>query len=468
MTEILLAASRTMLILSTLIFAIGGVIHLFGLLTSINVIKHSKWSLLFQGLLSAGIFSWAWQSLTVLTMRQQGILPPALNEVGYAFIPAIILGIYLTWRTKHWHYPLVVFILLINLPFLTPFMPAWMAFVTKWLLTIEGLAWVYWIKGQREKSLGPVALKNAFDNLPSGLAFYDHRGRILMMNWRLRSYLRELQIADMNSWDTVSSRLLEKRLKDNPDSPGEDQFAVKLPSGMVVLFTMEDLSGGRQKLRQLYATDITERYRLDTELKEQTLALEQNLQRVKELIHVRQQAAEQNTFLAARTRLHDVLAQRMSLVHRFVEDRVDSPDRIGELVTLLSRLREDLLDTPQSSQLSAEYQSLLDSIRLVGLSIHVSGRLPESVNYRQIFVEMLRECATNTLVHSDAHRLYVDIETSPDAVVWIFTNAIVPGSRVSKGTGLEGMRRRVETLGGSFSYEAGENFIVRAQLPPEP
>lgn len=468
MTDILLTAPRALLIISTLVFAVGGVSLTFATLISINVIHHSRWAWVFQVLLTLQMFVWSWQSITVLTLRQQGFLPDTLERFNYLLIPVLLLGLYLAWRTRHRHYLITTLLWSLSLPFFTGLLPDLLLIGVKWVIAVESIDWVLWVLSQRSRSLGPVALKDAFDNLPAGLAFYDEKGRVLMMNWRLRSYLSELNISDLNSWKQVSQNLREHRLADDSNPLGDTQVDVVLPSGRVVLFTMENLPGGTTTIRQLYATDITERYRLDAELKQQTKSLEENLLRVKELIHIRQQAAEQNTFLAARTRLHDVLAQRMSLVHRFVEDRVDSPERISELVNLLSRLREDLLDTPRESALREEYRSLMDSFRLVGLSIHTTGKLPKSVNYRQTFVDMLRECATNALMHSDSHRLYVDITNTPGGIVWEFANSVAPGKTVGRGNGLEGMRRRVETLGGSFTYEVGDNFVVRAELPPEP
>lgn len=446
---ILIALSRTALILGAIALTVGGALATFSTANSLHSVSHGPFAVVFQALLSWQMFYLAWRFFSVIGLRSQGLAPHPHYSFWWYLLVLIVLAAVATWQSKHWFYPVAGVLLVFHLLGVWG-LGSWLWFLSEYLLVATVTVFAIWVGQQRNRSLGAIALKTAFDTVDAGLAFFDARGRVMTMNWRLSSYLEELGITDLAHLDPIRQQLPQRRVVSGIASLGPNQIDVRLPSGAIVLFTFEELPGGKRPIYQLYATDITERFRLHCQLQVQANHLADSLSRVKELLHARQIAHEQNAYLTARSQLHDVLAQRMSLVHRFVEDKVDSPQHLGELIDLLGHLRTDLVQLPAFAQTPASHQSLLDSFALVGLQIQITGEVPTHLAKAQLFDLVLRECATNALVHSDAKVLSVQIVPEGESSKWIFSNQMSGKSEGGKESGLAGLRREVEALGGFF------------------
>ncbi|TDE98847.1 two-component sensor histidine kinase [Occultella glacieicola] len=82
-----------------------------------------------------------------------------------------------------------------------------------------------------------------------------------------------------------------------------------------------------------------------------------------------------------------------------------------------------------------------------------------------VIVRVVQEVATNTIRHSRADNLWIDL-TAADGTVRL--DALDDGQgapRVVAGHGLNGLRERVESLGGRVSLDGSAGFRVLAELP---
>ena len=112
----------------------------------------------------------------------------------------------------------------------------------------------------------------------------------------------------------------------------------------------------------------------------------------------------------------------------------------------------------------------------VEVDVQVDGRLPERVETAAYY--LVAEALTNTAKHAEASVVCVDVHTGPDpheAVPGHLLRVSVRddgrgGARLDGGTGLLGLRDRVETLGGRLRIQspAGAGTTVEAELPLGP
>jgi len=101
----------------------------------------------------------------------------------------------------------------------------------------------------------------------------------------------------------------------------------------------------------------------------------------------------------------------------------------------------------------------------VELDVRVDGRLPEPVEVGAYYV--VSEMLANAAKHARASMIQVDAETS-GGTLWVRVHDDgIGGATPARGSGLLGLKDRIEALGGTFSVHspAGHGTTVSCQLP---
>ncbi len=101
----------------------------------------------------------------------------------------------------------------------------------------------------------------------------------------------------------------------------------------------------------------------------------------------------------------------------------------------------------------------------VHLDLHVEGRLPEHVEVSTYYV--VAEALTNAAKHARASTVTVTVETTGDVLRVAVQDDGIGGADFARGTGLVGLRDRVEALGGRIVLDSppGAGTSLRLELP---
>jgi signal transduction histidine kinase len=101
----------------------------------------------------------------------------------------------------------------------------------------------------------------------------------------------------------------------------------------------------------------------------------------------------------------------------------------------------------------------------VELDVRVDGRLPEPVEVGAYYV--VSEMLANAAKHACASMIQVDAETSGGTLRVRVHDDGIGGATAARGSGLLGLKDRIEALGGTFSVHspAGRGTTVSCQLP---
>jgi signal transduction histidine kinase len=103
----------------------------------------------------------------------------------------------------------------------------------------------------------------------------------------------------------------------------------------------------------------------------------------------------------------------------------------------------------------------------VALDVRVEGRLPGGVEVAAYYV--VSEMLTNTAKHAQASAVYVDV-TRADGLLHISVRDDgIGGANPARGSGLVGLRDRVEALGGTIAFQSakGAGTAIDVLLPLE-
>ncbi|MFL6163550.1 MAG: GAF domain-containing protein [Jatrophihabitantaceae bacterium] len=101
----------------------------------------------------------------------------------------------------------------------------------------------------------------------------------------------------------------------------------------------------------------------------------------------------------------------------------------------------------------------------VEVDVRIEGRLPEAVEVGAYYV--VSEMLTNAAKHAQASVVEVDAEASADSLRVCVRDDGIGGADPGRGSGLVGLKDRIEALGGSFAIDspAGGGTMVSCQLP---
>lgn len=191
--------------------------------------------------------------------------------------------------------------------------------------------------------------------------------------------------------------------------------------------------------------------------------------------------------------LHDVLAHHISLVNvqagvglhlmerkpeqaRIALEAIEQASReaMGELRTVLDLLRRDGDSAPRSPAPSlARLDALTSQAAAAGLELRIEredGALPVSAAVDAAAYRVVQEAITNVIRHASATVATVRLASRDGRLeISVEDNGVGGAASPAAGSGIRGMRERVQALGGTFeaSAGAGGGFIVRASFPVE-
>jgi signal transduction histidine kinase len=101
----------------------------------------------------------------------------------------------------------------------------------------------------------------------------------------------------------------------------------------------------------------------------------------------------------------------------------------------------------------------------VDMDVRIDGRLPEPVEVGAYYV--ISEILTNAAKHARASAVEVDAEASAGSLRLLVRDDGVGGADPLRGSGLVGLKDRIEALGGTFTLHSppGGGTTVFCELP---
>ncbi len=141
---------------------------------------------------------------------------------------------------------------------------------------------------------------------------------------------------------------------------------------------------------------------------------------------------------------------------------------LRQTIGLLRTGSESLQPVPDAADLAA----LIDDYRGAGLDIDavVDDAVDDVAGAARIVThDVVREALTNCAKHEPSTRVHLVVEVSTSTVDVVVQNARTQTAPTTDGSGLSGLRQRVEALNGAFVAGPQEGrtdrWLVRAQIP---
>jgi len=344
----------------------------------------------------------------------------------------------------------------------------------------------------RASSVTQLSVIEALKSLPEGILYSDDKGRTLVANDAMRHCLTALDLpTDFANVDDLLELLREKSAGENAvedvrglQAEDEPWLFLRISPDEVRLFSFEGWGGdgvlrfpsassleknpallpstkrafGTLPNKRIFAYDVTQEVetlkainRTNAKLAAQHSELEASMDKVRE-------AAKNEAMLRMRGRVHDVIGQRLSVLHRALEDDAVSDEKLEQLKPLLNGILDDLAietDIEPADELAAT----VAAFSLTGVTVSIDGTLPDDPSKAKVYADCIREASTNAVKHARSTEIVAKI--TPEGLS-ISNDGPLPMLPVNEGTGLSNMRHAAATIGAGFEIEASEPpFTIR-------
>lgn len=349
----------------------------------------------------------------------------------------------------------------------------------------------------RRKQLNRNSVREAFDNLPSGIGFFSQNGMPVLYNRAMYRIAYELMGCDLQNVSELRAALKQQTKSEKQQTkPDKQQLKFEkqqtksgkqlsqeknscldperkifwLKNGKAYRFLEEIVTDTDGNIyTQITAGDVTEFVELEQQMKEHNQNLIETLLQINGLQNTIKETVHTEQVHAMKARIHDdlgicITAAHQCLIHDKTLEEIQQNTKLWEaaLNALTNRQKIFLSDEPLTFQL------VLQQALSICVDIHLTGCLPEDEKQQQLVFYAMRECANNCGKHAHGATLFVKIKKEQDCVTAEYTNdGKTPQKKITEGGGLTTLRQRIEYAGGIMQTESFPEFKLIIRLPYE-
>lgn len=335
----------------------------------------------------------------------------------------------------------------------------------------------------RQEDITAFSTIETINVIPVGILYLDPRGRPLLMNRCMRKNLVELHmptdLGDMSStWNDLRKLSMQmpessrNRVRTNLDRFGEARAVVEVSPAEIRLFVRDRVMVSGRSFERIIGLDVTEYAHAHDRLAQANHLLELAGQELQAQIEEVKKVADNAAYLRMRARVHDVIGQRLSILHRYLEEGRLDDESIEQIDPLLRSIAADLRGGG-ASEPAEQLGDIVHAFGLVSVQIDVEGALPEDARVATAFLQIIREASTNATKHAQAHRVHVRLwqegaDAGAVARMTISNDGSPAPVSYREGTGIPGMRHVAQDLGGSLEVHAAPPFTLAVSIPLTP
>ena len=344
-------------------------------------------------------------------------------------------------------------------------LPMWLL----WCVTFAADLLLLWdmagLRRQGKQALSRDSIKQALDMLPSGICYFTPSGSVKLCNRQMDSLFRTLSQSDLQTLAELQDALSECDACSGVIRLPWERQTYLFPDGKAWRYRQTGVKASDGALyTEAVFSDVTELYRKSLELKAQIKRLSAISRELKWLSDNALILTREREVLSAKTKLHDdmgagLIAIRHILHNNQTEEAANAMDLFRRAV---SAIKYDNADPRGRSELDR----FLQDAGAIGITVNLSGELPEQEELRHVMILAMRECLTNSVRHAGAATIQITVEQTGDSVSMQITNGGKPPETevVPKG-GLLNLYRHILDCGGRMEIQSKPGFALTVVLP---
>ena len=331
------------------------------------------------------------------------------------------------------------------------------------LVFIQSVASVKHSYKKRRENLSPNSIKQALDNLNSGICFADDAGKIVLINHTMGSLASVL----IGNYPQMLYELLfaletpDKKSGVVPtDTSGENY---RFPDDRIWRFQTVPLIHEEFKgFIQMTAQDITDLYNANSCLREDNEKLKQTNRKMKKMHKRLADRIREQENLNLKVKIHDGIGVSLITISKILDGGINEDidaqlSLLQNAVGYFSGNRNIMEGTFEDAQRKAAE---------INVELILDGYIPQNVVLEKLIVSAAGECVTNCVHHAHGNRVTVKVigQNSFYKIV-ITNNGKAPEKQITEGGGLTALRKRVEAAGGEMYTSHSSEFALILNLP---
>ena len=344
-------------------------------------------------------------------------------------------------------------------------LPMWLL----WCVTFAADLLLLWdmagLRRQGKQALSRDSIKQALDMLPSGICYFTPSGSVKLCNRQMDSLFRSISQCDLQTLAELRDALSGCDACSGVIRLSQEMQTYLFPDGKAWSYRQTEVkaSDGVVYTEAIFS-DVTDLYHKSLELKAQIKRLNAISRELKWLSDNALILTREKEVLSAKTKLHDdmgagLIAIRHILHNNQTEEAANAMDLFRRAV---SAIKYDNADPRGHSELDR----FLQDAGAIGITVNLSGELPEQEELRRVMILAMRECLTNSVRHAGATTIQIAVEQKGDSVSMQITNdGKPPETEVVPKGGLLNLYRHIMGCGGTMEIQSKPGFALTVVLP---
>lgn len=331
------------------------------------------------------------------------------------------------------------------------------------LLTLGYTLWASLGNTRSRMTINNTSIKEAFDNLPTGVCFFNEKGLPILCNHAMHRFSFAVTGKDVQ-FITDSEACFREDFCPMKGVRKDGKLFI-LPTGTVYHLEKRAVPYEDGSLyTQFIATDVTELYHTGLEIEQENLRLRRVQSDLRKLSANVAAATREEEILHTKMLVHDEMGRCLVEARKYL--REDSRDSIPAEVVCSWRRAVAMLKYNNDTQEEDALSQVLKACRSLNVKFTKTGALPKGKTGAYLLICAIRECLTNAVRYGGATELYADFTETPSTVsVSIRNDGKQPTHKVTEGGGLSTLRRRIEREGGTMTVDSVPQFRLTVTLP---
>lgn len=308
--------------------------------------------------------------------------------------------------------------------------------------------------------------------MPEGVAYLAPSQTPIISNDAMRTALSQLGISvDYSITEEILSALDKRKgtwlsqqdFFGSLHLPKSASKVIQLHDKTMALFsTQRDDANPRGLI--LTMLDITEEWNLQVQEAASRAELKRAESALRELMTTVESIARKDALAKMRSMVHDVMGQRLSIIHRLLEE-FPGETQVCMVSSVIQAMMDDI-SRAEIADPATELSSIIETLSLVGVALKVSGELPENDTISRLLVNIIRESSTNAIRHSHATYVEVSIIHANGFLEMSVSSDGFPISAIAtERTGIKGMRDALGDIGGELKITQDPLFSLEVRIP---
>ena len=338
----------------------------------------------------------------------------------------------------------------INIPWLA------FAFASALVIVFSSLRILRFRKAMKN-TVSPASIRQAFDNLETGIMFTDEDGRAILTNKKTALLCLEISGTFPQTEADVFASFEKADLID------EQKLIYSTPSGKILQLNKCSLNDSAPEgVSQITIQDVTALHKANVLLKEENEQLKKTNEKIVSMLERLSDRIREQETLALKTQIHNDIGVSLIALGNLI--RHGETSNAGEQIDLLQNA-VSYFSFNRVHAASGGIEQVKNHAKSLGVKLVINGDYEES----QDLISAATEVAlTNCVNHAGASELYLNItETESGKIIKITNNGSKPDKEIVEGGGLTSLRKEAESRGAEMRIESKKEFALIIELGRE-